>query len=80
MKGILNCLANDQNRIAELEAEVLRLKEGNFTPEEFQNLCHNLCSSASEASKQAFFRGCSEYQKKLFGESAVDVQGHTMGF
>jgi hypothetical protein len=45
-----------------------RLKRGNFTPEEFQNLCHNL----SEKDKEKFFQGCAEYQRKLFGEAAVD--------
>jgi hypothetical protein len=45
--------------------EVERLKRGDFTPEEFQNLCHNL----SEDDKEKFVEGCREYQKKLFGES-----------
>ena len=44
--------------------EADRLRRGDFTPEEFQNLCHNF----SEDDKQKFFQGCREYQKKLFGE------------
>lgn len=54
--------------LGELRAENERLKRGDFTSEEFQNLCHNL----SEENKVAFFEGCSSYQKKLFGSSAVE--------
>lgn len=43
--------------------EIARLKAGNFTEEEFQNLCHNF--SADDACR--FKKGCEEYQKKLFG-------------
>lgn len=42
-----------------------RLREGDFTPEEFQNLCHCI----PENNQDAFFTGCAEYQKKLFGVS-----------
>lgn len=52
-----------------LEKEIKRLKEGNFTPEEFQNLCHNLhekCLSDG-LTRQAFEDGCKAYQDKLFG-------------
>lgn len=47
-----------------LIGEIHRLKEGNFTEEEFQNLCHNF----SEEDKCRFKQGCIDYQKKLFGE------------
>ena len=47
-----------------LEAEIARLKKGDFTEEEFQNLCHNF----SETDKAAFVLGCQNYQKKLFGD------------
>jgi len=46
------------------EDEIQRLKEGNFTPEEFQNLCHNLQGKGREE----FQIGCNEYQEKLFGK------------
>jgi hypothetical protein len=45
------------------EAEVERLKRGDFTEEEFQSLCHNLAAD----DRDRFRRGCEEYQKKLFG-------------
>jgi Tfp pilus assembly protein PilO len=48
---------------AAMKAEVERLKRGDFTEEEFHNLCHNL----SEDDEQRFKQGCSDYQKKLFG-------------
>lgn len=48
--------------------EGARLKRGDFTPDELQTLCHNL----SEQDKEAFFQGCTEYQRKLFGCSAID--------
>ena len=48
----------------EREKEIERLKAGKFTPEELQNLCHNL----KEEDEQAFKQGCIDYQKKLFGE------------
>jgi hypothetical protein len=46
-----------------LKKEVERLKEGDFTPEELQNLCHNLqgCGRAE------FEEGCRRYQEQLFG-------------
>jgi hypothetical protein len=40
-----------------------RLRRGDFTPEEFQNLCHNL----TFADRLSFERGCRDYQEKLFG-------------
>ena len=54
-------------RIAVLEAENTRLKKGNFTPDEMQNLCHNLTTTDA----QTFATGCTEYQCKLFGCAPV---------
>ena len=51
-------------RIRELEREVARLKSGDFTEEEFQNLCHNL----DESDECRFKAGCEAYQAKLFGK------------
>lgn len=48
-----------------LAQEVSRLKEGHFTPDELQNLCHNLDDSDFDA----FCDGCEAEQKKLFGRS-----------
>lgn len=56
------------SKVERLTLELERLKRGDFTEEEFQNLCHNF----SEEDKVSFFRGCTEFQKKLFGCSAVD--------
>jgi hypothetical protein len=50
-----------------LKNEIERLKSGNFTEEEFQNLCHNLTTDDAER----FCNGCEEYQKKLFGYSPI---------
>ena len=50
------------------DAEIARLKAGNFTDEEFHNLCHNL----PEDKREEFFKGCAEFQRKLFGVADVD--------
>ena len=55
------------DRIKLLEAEVERLKRGDFTDDEFQNLCHNL----PQAKMVCFQKGCEEYQKKLFGSGSL---------
>lgn len=52
--GLLRALAN----------EVERLRRGDFTAEEFQNLCHN---TDVQAGFDAFADGCEAYQQKLFG-------------
>lgn len=52
--------------IADLEEEIVRLKAGKFTEEEFQNLCHGF----QECDFLRFRQGCEEYQAKLFGFSA----------
>ena len=51
--------------IERLRAEYDRMRRGDFTPEEFQNLCHNL---PPHCTREAFAAGCAEYQRKLFGE------------
>lgn len=44
--------------------EVTRIKEGNFTEEEFQNFCHNYnCDD-----RKRFEEDCKNYQRKLFGD------------
>lgn len=53
-------------KIEKLEAEITRLKRGDFTEEEFQNLCHNLSEKVEDECK--FKEGCIAYQKKLFGD------------
>lgn len=47
-----------------LADEVERLRRGEFTPEEFQNLCHN---TDVQAGFDAFADGCESYQQKMFG-------------
>lgn len=44
--------------------EIKRLKEGKFTEEEFQNLCHNF----NEDDAKRHWEGCKEYHCKLFGK------------
>jgi hypothetical protein len=46
-----------------LEAEVARLKRGDFTDAELQDLCHNMPPD----SLGKFKRGCEDYSAKLFG-------------
>ncbi len=52
--------------LKEVIAEIRRLKEGNFSEEEFQNLCHGF----DESDADRFALGCREYQRKLFGRCA----------
>lgn len=47
-----------------LRTEVERLRRGDFTEEEFQNLCHKF----GEGDYERFCDGCDEYQRKLFGK------------
>lgn len=63
-------LANDTSsklllQVNELKEEVVRLKEGRFTEEEFQNLCHTPGCDTESCGR--FQRGCFEYWIKLFG-------------
>ena len=51
--------------LGRLKLEVERLKSGKFTPEEFQNLCHE----DKPVTAEEFAQGCCEYQRKLFGYS-----------
>ncbi len=50
--------------IERLERENARLMAGNFTAEEFQNLCH---SKDVQDGFEAFADGCDAYQQKMFG-------------
>lgn len=53
----------------EAKHEIARLKRGEFTPEEFQNLCHHRDESPG-CTRADFEIGCREYQEKLFGKTA----------
>lgn len=55
-----------------LVEEVKRLKRGEFTSEEFQNLCHN---ADVQAGFDAFADGCEAYQEKLFGRCRKGTTG-----
>ncbi len=48
--------------------EITRLKEGNFTPEEFHNLCHN---RKPPVTREEFAEGCRWYQEQLFGKEPM---------
>lgn len=50
-------------------AEIERLREGEFSGTEFQNLCHCI----PENDRDAFFTGCTDYQRKLFGKAERDL-------
>lgn len=45
------------------KAEIARLKRGDFTEREFQDLCHHFGPDDAARFKQ----GCEDYQRKLFG-------------
>lgn len=49
-------------------AEIERLREGEFSDEEFQHLCH----CVPETDREAFFTGCADYQRSLLGEADRD--------
>ena len=53
------------------EATIVRLKSGDFTPEEFQNLCHS--RNVNNLGMSDFCDGCDEYQRKLFGSCRSDL-------
>lgn len=44
--------------------ELERLSEGNFTPEEFNNLCHN----KKPVTRCEFEEECKKYTNELYGE------------
>ena len=61
-----NCVRCLRTEVADLRREVRRLKRGDFTPGEFQALCHHRderpgCTPAD------FADGCLAYQCQLFG-------------
>lgn len=49
------------------QSESSRLRRGEFNDFELQNLCHNL--DEKDKDKDKFIKGCSDYQKMLFGQS-----------
>lgn len=65
----VRCRENLLLEIISLHDELARLKRGDFTDEELQNLCHNL----DESDYEKFCAGCTEYQRKLFGKSPSDA-------
>lgn len=58
----------NRKEVGNLLQEIDRLKRGEFTEEEFQNLCHNW----SEDDICRFKQGCEDYQRKLFGFKKVE--------
>lgn len=56
--------------VRKLVAEIRRLRRGEFTPEEFQALCHRRDEKPG-CSRADFVNGCQEYQEKLFGPVGV---------
>lgn len=55
-----------QDIITALELEVKRLKEGFLTPEEFQNLCHNLhLREGMPCTREEFREGCRKTEESF---------------
>lgn len=63
------CLTVSDDIIA-LVAEVRRLRRGEFTREEFHELCHHLDKNPN-CTRADFESGCAAYQLKLFGPNPV---------
>lgn len=54
--------------------EMERLLRGDFTEEEFQNLCHNFDGDDIDR----FCHGCEVYQRKLFGDDKWEEYQRTV--
>lgn len=65
IKAYESALNNNAVVAQAMQAEIERLKRGDFTAAEFQNLCHNLPEHCTRA---VFKAGCEAYQEKLFGK------------
>lgn len=69
------CLTELNNKIHDLGNEVTRLKEGRFTEDEFQALCHKFPKMAGcrfhEEDCQRFCKGCLNYWVNLFGKDKL---------
>lgn len=63
-------VSEEEDLINFLKAEIERLKNGQFTEEELQNLCHNL----TPRNECAFKLGCEKYQRELFGKGAIEEE------
>lgn len=59
--------------LAAAQAEVVRLKRGAFTPEEFQTLCHHRDEKLG-CTPLEFAQGCVEYQRLLFGHPSAEAR------
>ncbi len=67
VEKIANKITEDvQGDNVRLLETVARLKRGDFTPDEFQNLCHHRDEKPG-CTQADFDRGCREYQANLFG-------------
>lgn len=53
-------------KVYELGKEVARLKNGDLTPQEFQNLCHNLKDKNPACPLHDFQMGCVVIQRTLY--------------
>lgn len=65
---LLTTSAKWAREVGALRLENQRLRKGDFTSEELQELCHNL----SESDYKAFCDGCDEYQRRLFGKCRAE--------
>ena len=63
----IDCCAEAEAEVVRLTAEVDRLKRGDFTPEEFQTLCHHRDEKPG-CTRADFEAGCQAYQRQLFGD------------
>lgn len=56
-----------EEQLNELRTEVSRLKAGRLTPEEFNELCHNLHESGRPIPPDQHEAACAEFRRKLYG-------------
>lgn len=71
MRSLLPAILAALDRAIADRAEVERLRRGDFTPEEFQGLCHHR-DKRPGCKPAEFFQGCEDYQRKLFGYAEAD--------
>jgi hypothetical protein len=64
------------DRARRLLEEVKRLRNGDLTPQELQNVCHNLHQKKIDCTRQEFRLGCDLMIEKLFGpeDARTDFQ------
>ena len=64
------------NQIEMLQSEIKRLKSANLTPEEFNELCHDLHDKGCPITRDQHKHNCDEFREKLFGPVVMQPMIH----